>query len=586
MQLEPTAFEFLAVKRVKTSGLDTSSSSSSEFQVIPLASSTAPSTAVLTQYFTQINGNVTITTNNYYGSDIVDAKFDQVENVFPDDPELNQLMHQCCLRPIDQQLARFIHHVIRVSGNSIVSVKEGAGYRFWTFRGHRWHEGVQEVHGFCDVYVSPKLAEAQRFFSQRTSDPKLHQAQKRVLDSIYETASLIGTNKALQLHLGYLVECDKFEQELGGCANVIGFENGVYDLEMSAFRAGKPEDKISKQAGSTGDEYCIENDPRIRRKINEFFESILPEEDTRNYVKKLIGSCLAGSNEVQRFHVFTGGAGNGKSTLKFLLSLALGNLFCEINQELLTGGGTKASGPTPEIIDLRGKRWVTTSEPNMNSKINAAVLKSWTGGDALVGRKMRSDEMIRFRPMFALVLLTNDIPQVSKTDDGVRRRMCVVNFPVKFVDREPQGPMERRGNPQLEEEVKTWGPEMFKLIVEWYHVYRHEGLVVPESIQNQTSMYLDSNDALAVWWNECVQQDEHSKVHLKTLFESFKPYIPQIPGASRETFKQNAFTRLLTGMFNNKYGSGAWDTYHHKTLCINGHNSTGLTGFALVSDEQ
>ena len=48
--------------------------------------------------------------------------------------------------------------------------------------------------------------------------------------------------------------------------------------------------------------------------LEKMIENILPLEDVRHYVLKLLGYCLYGKNEIKKMY-FLSGKGNGKSLL-------------------------------------------------------------------------------------------------------------------------------------------------------------------------------------------------------------------------------------------------------------------------------
>ena len=103
---------------------------------------------------------------------------------------------------------------------------------------------------------------------------------------------------------------DKFEEELDNRIDLIGFENGVYDLEKEEFRDGLPEDFISNTTGICYEEYN-ESDEDLQD-VKKFLEQVLPKKEEREYVITLLSSFITGKTGEEKFHIWTGSGGNGK----------------------------------------------------------------------------------------------------------------------------------------------------------------------------------------------------------------------------------------------------------------------------------
>ena len=74
-------------------------------------------------------------------------------------------------------------------------------------------------------------------------------------------------------------------EKLDSNVNLIGFNNGVYDLEKHEFRDGLCEDYISF---STGIDYTeFEDDHPYIISINEFLDQVLPIENVKKYVLRI-----------------------------------------------------------------------------------------------------------------------------------------------------------------------------------------------------------------------------------------------------------------------------------------------------------
>lgn len=96
----------------------------------------------------------------------------------------------------------------------------------------------------------------------------------------------------------------KFEETLNTNPMLLGFKNGVYDLERMCFRKGTPDDLISMTTGYDYKMYSYDS-PEIK-KVEKYFAQVQRQEDVRTYVLRLIASFLDGRVKDQKFILWTG----------------------------------------------------------------------------------------------------------------------------------------------------------------------------------------------------------------------------------------------------------------------------------------
>lgn len=103
-----------------------------------------------------------------------------------------------------------------------------------------------------------------------------------------------------------------FEEKLDSDRNLIGFENGVYDLKNRIFREGLPEDYITFSTGYDYKEYSLDHEYVIG--LRKFFEKVQTEKELREYVLDLLASHLEGNVRSNRFIIWTGSGCHLKGT--------------------------------------------------------------------------------------------------------------------------------------------------------------------------------------------------------------------------------------------------------------------------------
>jgi len=305
--------------------------------------------------------------------------------------------------------------------------------------------------------------------------------------------------------------------------DLIGFENGVYDLKTGEFRDGRPEDCVSL---STGTEYItFEDGDDLIVAIYNFMSQVFPDEEVRDYVFTLLSSFIEGRNPNEKFHIWTGVGGNGKSKLLELFELAFGKYTAKIPVTLLTQKTRSSSNAAnPEISRLKGIRTVSTQEPEENERFNIGVMKDWTGGDRITCRPLYG-EQFDFKPQFKMVFCCNHLPSLPPDDEGTWRRISVVEFKSRFIDRpDPNNPYEFKKDTYLTEKLFSWKEAFMFILLDHFKDYKKHGLREPIAVTNATLQYKLTNDIYSDFITDCFEKDADSSARLEDVFRLFKDW--------------------------------------------------------------
>nr|QOI90416.1 hypothetical protein HWQ62_00280 [Pyramimonas orientalis virus] len=315
----------------------------------------------------------------------------------------------------------------------------------------------------------------------------------------------------------------KFEEKLDSNPKLLGFENGVYDLDNDEFREGRPEDYISMTTGINYIEYDVEN-PYVDE-VDGFMRKVLTNDNVREYVWTLFASILDGTNRDEKFHIWTGSGSNGKSKIVELFQHTIGDYACIFNVSLLTQKRVGSNATNSELAIAKGKRFAILQEPEENERLNVGLMKELTGGDQIQCRCLFK-EPIRFKPMFKMILTCNHMPAIPPDDGGTWRRVRRVEYTSKFVDDpNPNNEHEFRIDRELGYKFELWKETFMAMLLRYYKLYKKKGKIVePREVMEYTYEYQRKNDVFADFCDTVIAEDAGAAVDVTSLFERFKEY--------------------------------------------------------------
>jgi P4 family phage/plasmid primase-like protien len=321
----------------------------------------------------------------------------------------------------------------------------------------------------------------------------------------------------IDLYLKYNNKKRDFVKKLDGNNNLIGFNNGVYDLEKMEFREGFPEDLITM---TTGYEYKNEHTDK-HNELLKFLEDIQPNKEERDYMLTYLSIGLFG-NLLELFTILTGCGRNGKSKIIELLKITFGDYFGSVQSQLFTR--PDANSPDPGLLSLAKKRIVISSEPEKNSKLNSGFIKFITGRDSTTLRNCHSNDMIDFTAKFITLFVCNDIPECDDIDNAFSKRLRCINFPTEFVDN-PVNDNQKKINVNINKNFEYWKNDFMLLLIEYYKNYTvtHK-LMATENIMTWTNKYKEDTDIYLQFLNECTEYSE-THIHTLILYENFKTWF-------------------------------------------------------------
>ena len=388
---------------------------------------------------------------------------------------------------------------------------------------------------------------------------KIHRDNMSLYEKGHQSFGSAHFCKGMLCFLPALYYRETLEEEMNMAAHLFAFSDGkCVDLKLGKVRDIEPTDYISQTTGYACPSY---KDDEVRSKLREFLFGLYENEAVLQYVLRVFASCLYGENKFHKFFVFTGSGGNGKGMIATLLQSVFGDYYHTVDITLFTKPRERADQPCPALVDARYKRMMMTTEPEKDDEFQKGLLKKISGGDLIEARTLFSKDIIRYKPQFKLICQTNAIPKI-KLDDGVGRRMEVVDFPFKFRPAEECTTEKHRvANPAILHEI-CMNPAVRDEFIIWLLEIHEEikglkSLQPPAEVKDATGSYFDDNNPYKFWLDE--KFDITGSAEDRIPAYEMQSYYCQDRNIDKVKLKTTSFAQgLLFNGIEKKRGSGGF----------------------------
>ena len=260
------------------------------------------------------------------------------------------------------------------------------------------------------------------------------------------------------------------------------------------------------------------------------------------YLQRMCGYFLTGETSQHALFFAWGTGGNGKSVFVNTLRYIMGSYATSTPMDTLMVSNSPQH--TTELADLRGARLVTAQETEEGRRLAIAKVKQMTGGDPIKARFMRQD-FFEFTPEFKLFMVGNQKPKLPTVDAAMERRLHLLPFtysvPKEKVDR------------QLEQKLQTEAAAILRWMVDGTKIYQSEGLNRPELVQQATQEYLEDEDIIGRWIEDCCVRGKLETDPTGGLHSSYQTwcnhngYKPKAINTFSSALVDRGFTREQTG---------------------------------------
>ena len=295
---------------------------------------------------------------------------------------------------------------------------------------------------------------------------------------------------------------------------LLNVANGTLDLRTGKLRPHDRADKLTKMVP-------IAYDSTAEAPLwMKFLRRVLAgDENMVEFVQRAVGYSLTGETTEQCLFFLWGTGRNGKSTFVETVRKVLADYGKTAPRDLVQLRNDNSEGIPNDVAQLPGVRFVYGSELEQGRRMAESKIKDLTGGDRISARFMRG-EYFDFSPRFKIWLFGNHKPVIVGTDEGIWRRIRLIEFTVYIPDDEVDGKLPQK----LEDEL----PGILRWAVEGCLKWQREGLSTPVKVKAATAAYRANMDILGQFIDACCVVGKQYEAPFASLYSAYEKWCPTV----------------------------------------------------------
>lgn len=315
-------------------------------------------------------------------------------------------------------------------------------------------------------------------------------------------------------------------------ANLIAFENGLYNIVDDSFVEFTPEHIItnkirwkynpeaySELADKTLNKIAC-NDPQIRALLEE-----------------AIGYCFYRRNELGKAFILTGDKSNGKSTFLSMVQYLLGD-------ENISSLDLKELGDRFKTAEMFGKLANIGDDIGDEFIANPAIFKKLVTGER-VSAERKGQNPFEFNNYSKLLFSANNIPRIKDKTGAVQRRLTIIPFDARFSADDPDF------NPYIKHLLKT--DEVMEYLINLgiaglKRVLLNRKFTGSTKVQKAMDEYEENNNPIIGFFREC--EDEEFQIENEPTNAVYKRYQEYCLANSLQPMSNIEFSKQVNRILN------------------------------------
>ncbi|MBO7330012.1 MAG: toprim domain-containing protein [Lentisphaeria bacterium] len=249
----------------------------------------------------------------------------------------------------------------------------------------------------------------------------------------FQTAKLVDSVR--QLLRSELI----YKKEFNINKKVLNFPNGELDIASGSLKNHARESFSTIQMNYSFDPQAT--CPTWEQFIEEITDGA---RDRSDLLQEMFGYCLTHDTRYQKCFYLIGDGANGKSVLLGILEALIGEANASHVEIAFLGSDFQRIKLANSMVNICND--IKTDVAGTGSFFKAIVT-----GDTISGC-FKGKDFFDFKPTCKMVFAANSMLNTRDIDNGFLRRICFVNFPIKFVP-EPTRKNERQRDPELQKKL-------------------------------------------------------------------------------------------------------------------------------------
>lgn len=268
----------------------------------------------------------------------------------------------------------------------------------------------------------------------------------------------------------------------------------------------------------------------------------LPEMTVRlvSFLQRVIGYAITGSVSEKAVFVFYGAGGdNGKTTLLTIFRELLGRDYASLLLiDTIMHARSTDNTAREDMADLRGARFVQTSEVSKEDRLNEQRVKFLTQGMGTIKSRRLHEHLIEFIATHKLLMDCNYRPKVTGQDNAIWRRLIQIPFNFTIDESRKDAGLLARLKAEETEGILAWA---VRGAIDWYR----DGLGKPPEVAEAQQDWRENDDPLREFINDWCELGEELFCPVADLMTAYlmwsKEYGEKFP------LPRRAFNEALVG---------------------------------------
>jgi putative DNA primase/helicase len=304
---------------------------------------------------------------------------------------------------------------------------------------------------------------------------------------------------------------------------LLNFRNGTLDLKDGTLHKPRREDLITKLVHFDFDRQAkcplfLEFLHRIMGAGPDASEADL-ERASRlvSYLQKCFGYSLTGDVSEKVVFCLFGAGNNGKTTLLEAIRFVLAEYSTQVLiDSLMRYHSRESNASLADLADLRGARFVTTSEAEEGQRLAVGKLKYLTQGMGKIKTCRKYENPIEFTATHKLFLDANHKPVIRGGEKAIWNRLKPIPFTVTIPDEEiDKGMLEK---------LKAEAVGILAWLVEGCRRWKSEGLGDTPEVAEASAAWQAESDRFAEFLEEECELEADAWIPVSDLWALYKSW--------------------------------------------------------------